>query len=128
MKKQMKIVPCALCLVLSAVAALWTGTAAAKDADYWDPSERMPKDADVDTVNATTRSISNGWYVVEGKITIDGTLALEGDANLILADDAELTVTGGIAGELHNLTVWGRTRHPNRHPRVLEAGELRLKG
>ena len=93
---------CALCgFVLSA----W-----AKDAAYWDPSEKKTKSVQgCGIVRAETESLVEGWYVVDGEgITIGGTLALTGDVNLILADDATLTVSGGIAGEGRNLTVWGQ--------------------
>ena len=54
------------------------------------------------------------WYVVRGTNEI-GSLTVEGSANLILADGAKLTVTGGVneaavavaAG--NSLTIWGQT-------------------
>ena len=102
--------------------SVWCGSAAATDARYWDPLERSAKEVDVDTMSATTRSLGAGWYAVDGDVIIDGTLALEGDANLILADGATLTVTGGIAGEGHDLTVWGEDEDQ------IETGSLIVTG
>lgn len=42
-------------------------------------------------------TLSDGWYVVRGNVTIGGELTLEGaDFHLILCDEAALTVKGGI--------------------------------
>ena len=37
-----------------------------------------------------------GWYVVTGKVTIDGRITVSGNVHLILTDGSELTVNGGI--------------------------------
>ena len=39
---------------------------------------------------------TTGWYVVTGKLTIDGRVTVSGDVHLILTDGSELTVNGGI--------------------------------
>ena len=62
------------------------------------------------------RTIGNGeWYAVKGEVTM-ATLTVDGVANIILVDDAKLTVTGGenhagievTAGNV--LKIWGQSR------------------
>ncbi len=54
-----------------------------------------------------------GWYVVEDPdVKIDGTVTFTGDVRLILCDDAELTVTGGITDDDYlsrTLTIYGQS-------------------
>lgn len=42
------------------------------------------------------------WYIVQGQVTIDSRAAVNGTANLILEDGANLTVNGGICLEAGN--------------------------
>lgn len=46
-------------------------------------------------VTNTTTTLSSGWYIVNGEVTT-GTITCEGYVNLILADGATLTATGGM--------------------------------
>ncbi len=58
-----------------------------------------------------------GWYVVYGNVRITDGLRFSGDAHLILADGATLTVDGGFDGEKNqtsvrsngNLSIYGQT-------------------
>ena len=46
-------------------------------------------------VTADTATFTNGgWYVVNADVSRDGTIAVEGSANLVLVDDETLTITG----------------------------------
>jgi hypothetical protein len=53
-----------------------------------------------------------GTYVVDGKVTINGKITLEGDVNLIIKDDATLTVNKYIDGSgwssNYNLSIYGQ--------------------
>lgn len=79
----------------------------AESVSYFDFEAGTKKSTNGVMVTATTAELGEGWYVASGEVAV-GTLALTGDANLILADSATLTVNGGIAGEGRSLTVWGQ--------------------
>lgn len=51
---------------------------------------------DYTIVTETTNAMSNGWYVVNGEITVSERITVEGVVYLILADGAHLTASGGI--------------------------------
>ena len=60
------------------------------DADGSEASERCV------VVTSSTRTLEGGnWYAVTENTTISGTLTVNGSVNLILADGATLTVSGG---------------------------------
>ena len=51
-----------------------------------------------------------GTYVVEGEVTISGSIALNGNVNLIIKDGAKLTVNNYILGySLYNLSIFGQS-------------------
>lgn len=49
-----------------------------------------------DTWDGTTTSTTGGWYVVNSTVEINTAVTVTGDVHLILADNASLTVNGGI--------------------------------
>ena len=66
--------------------------------------------AEVTTVtNANSGDWSAGTYVVEGQVTFNGTITLNGDVNLIIKDGAKLTVEQ-IVGNSHNLRIYGQAQ------------------
>ena len=75
-------------------------------------------------VTETTSQLTSGWYVV-GRMISRGSIAVNGDVNLILADGCELTATGGVGqagiavGPGHSLTIYGQ---------VNGTGKLTAKG
>ena len=101
----MKIKPLIVGTCVSTACALCSS--AESVVDYFDFEAGTGKSTNGVMVTAATAALGEGWYVAGGEVTV-GTLALTGDANLILADGATLTVNGGIAGEGRNLTVWGQ--------------------
>ena len=50
----------------------------------------------VTVVESSTTAWSDGWYVVNGAVTIGSRATVSGEVHLILADGASLTVNGGI--------------------------------
>ena len=50
----------------------------------------------VTVVDGSTTAWSDGWYVVNRNVTIDSCVTVRGEVHLILADNASLTVDGGI--------------------------------
>lgn len=51
-----------------------------------------------------------GTYVVEDDVTINGSIKLHGEVNLIIKDDVTLTVKGYIKGNSQNLSIYGQTK------------------
>lgn len=49
---------------------------------------------DCTPIDSATTSLSAGWYVVKGTVSISSTVTVTGDVKLILADGCSLTVTG----------------------------------
>ena len=50
----------------------------------------------VTVVDSSTKEWRNGWYVVNGVVTIGSRVTVSGEVHLILADNASLTVNDGI--------------------------------
>lgn len=63
------------------------------------------------TVTSNITSWSDGWYVVDGGVTIDSRVTVTGDVELILKDGANLTVNGGIdvSGTSNSFTVYAQS-------------------
>ena len=68
--------------------------------------------AEVTTVENANADVNwaEGTYVVEGEVTISGSITLNGNVDLIIKDDAKLTVIGRIYGssDKHNLSIYGQ--------------------
>ena len=62
--------------------------------DYIDATGN-PASATCTQITSSTTTLETGWYVVEGPdpVSISSTITVNGDANLILADGAKLTVS-----------------------------------
>ena len=67
-------------------------------------------------ITNSSSTLSAGWYVVTGSDVQTGTLTCNGAVNLILADGAKLTATGGydqagitVSGDGNSLTIYGQT-------------------
>lgn len=56
-------------------------------------------------------TLTNGWYAVEGTVTGDNRIEVQGTVNLILEDGCSFTVNGGIeVNEGNALTIWGQQK------------------
>ena len=64
-------------------------------ADYIDAAGNSANERCV-VVTSSTRTLEGGnWYVVTENTTVSGTITVSGSVNLVLADNATLTVSGG---------------------------------
>ena len=90
--------------------------------DYLDETGvlRSTGSATVTPINSGTATLTSGWYVVEGTVNRSGTITVTGGVHLILADGANLTVTGSltdaginVSGE-NSLTIY-RPSHGGGH-------------
>lgn len=55
--------------------------------------------------------LTTGWYAVEGNVTGDNRIEVQGTVNLILEDGCSFTVNGGIeVNEGNALTIWGQQK------------------
>ena len=62
---------------------------------------------DYEIVKSDTETMSAGWYVVKENITNENRISVSGDVDLLLCDNAELTVSKGISVNSGNsLTIW----------------------
>ena len=56
-------------------------------------------------------TLTTGWYAVEGTVTGDNRIEVQGTVNLILEDGCSFTVNGGIeVNEGNALTIWGQQK------------------
>ena len=90
---------------------------AAVDNTYleWDPDKKQLVATAMPTTYNTVENASKdvtwekGTYVVEGQVTIDGIITLNGDVDLIIKDDATLTANK-IIGEDNKLYIYGQAQ------------------
>ena len=45
---------------------------------------------------SSVETLRTGWYIVEGEVTVNSSIDIQGETNLVLYDNAKLTVTDGI--------------------------------
>ena len=84
-----------LALVLC-VGLLPTAAAAADGIRYIDASGNEASQDDVTEISSETVTWTDGWYVVNGTVTIGQRVTVNGNVHIILADGCNLTVNGGI--------------------------------
>ena len=89
------------------------------DVSYIDPTEpgSQSKTAACTQYNGQD-TLTSGWYVVEGDVFNGSRIFVKGDVNLILKDNAELTVGAGIIVDVNNnvtnsLTIWAQSDGAN---------------
>ena len=83
----------ALCLGLLPVTAL---AATVENITYLDENGTQQTAASATQVTNSDTQWTDGWYVAQSNITIDGTVTISGNVHLILEDGCNLTVNGGI--------------------------------
>lgn len=98
---------------------------AGQTAKYYNPSAGMEMTAyNVTTVKNSTTSWADGWYEVQGSVTMD-TVTVSGNVNLILPHATSLRVTKGgiqIRGG-GSLTIWGTESDYNSDGTLTATGE-----
>ena len=101
--------------LLLAAATAAAMAAHAIDVSYIDPTEpgSQSKTAACTQYNGQD-TLTSGWYVVEGDVFNGSRIFVKGDVNLILKDNAELTVGAGIIVDVNNnvtnsLTIWAQS-------------------
>ncbi|MBO7685194.1 MAG: hypothetical protein J6V72_02350, partial [Kiritimatiellae bacterium] len=95
---------------------------------YLDPTDPVhPEKLCTDfTVITDQTTLTSGWYMVSGAITIDSRIYISGDVNIILMDRAELVANSGITVDVNNnitnhLTIWAQSTNA-------VAGKLTARG
>ena len=104
MKKRLWSILLTACLLMG---LLPTAALAAGNVSYLDEEGKTQTRSATEVTSGST-TWPNGWYVVQGSVTITGGVTISGDVHLILADDFTLTVEGSIQGE-GNLTIYGQS-------------------
>lgn len=67
------------------------------------------KTANATVVDGSSTNWSEGWYVVDGDVTINSRVSTMGNVNLILKDGCKLTVDGGIGLQPDsNISIYGQ--------------------
>lgn len=75
----------------------------------------LDENGDTKTANATvvdgnSTNWSEGWYVVDGDVTINSRVSATGDVHLILKDGCKLTINGGIGLQSDcNFSIYGQS-------------------
>ena len=81
---------------------------------YLDPVNHTTNLCETYTLYTDQTELTSGWYVVSGDITNDTRIAVSGDVNLILKDDASLTANAGVNVDVdgtitNSLTIWAQS-------------------
>jgi len=78
--------------------------------EYWDENGSENTKDGVAVIDSTTTTWSGSWYVVNSNVKMESRVTVNGDVHLILADNVELTVNGGITiTDSNSLTIYGQT-------------------
>ena len=78
---------------------------------YLDPTDpdRPIKVCEVYTLYTGQTELTNGWYMVDGKVNV-GNISVKGDVNLLLMDGAEMSAGAGVnVGSGKSLTIWAQS-------------------
>ena len=82
---------------------------------YLDQDGSMKNCPAAQEVTQAVRTLSDGWYVVQGDVTIPDNITVTGDVRLILADNCKLTVEGSIVVNTGNtFTVYAQSTDINK--------------
>ena len=87
-----------LVLALGLLPAMAQTARAAASVSYIDGSGMEQSCETYTVVTDSTTTWNAGWYVVNSNVAITGRITCSGDVNLILCDNASLTVTDSVSG------------------------------
>ncbi len=102
----------ALALAFAMMAAMVPGVPAGADdgVEYIDVDGEEKTQDGVTPVASETTSWANGWYVVNGTVTVADRITVTGEVYLILADNCTLTASQGISvNEGNSLTIYAQS-------------------
>ena len=86
------------------------GTLEKDPVGYIDENNQQQTCGEYTLVDSSLTAWSSGWYVVEGNVTIGQRVTVSGDVKLILTDNCQLTVNGGIqVSEGHAVTIYAQS-------------------
>ena len=84
--------------------------AAENGVKYLDTRGTEQTASNVTVVDSSTKEWRNGWYVVNGAVTIGDRVTVSGEVHLILADNASLTANRGInVAERNSFSVYAQS-------------------
>ena len=98
--------------------------AAENGVKYLDASGTEQTANNVTVVDSSTKEWRNGWYVVNGAVTIGDRVTVSGEVHLILADGASLTANRGInVAERNSFSVYAQSVGENMGTLTANGGE-----
>ena len=110
MKKSRRILAFVLSMVMCLSLLPANITFAADNVSYVNASGVAQTPVSATDITSSTTTWSNGWYYASGNVTIGSRVTVSGTVNLILADGATLTASGGVAVNSGNtLIIWGQS-------------------
>lgn len=77
--------------------------------EYLDENGTRREANNVNVVDSSTTTWANGWYVVEGDVTISDKITVSGTVYLILADNCKLDAQEGIIASGNSLTIYAQS-------------------
>ena len=98
---------------------------AASGISYIDEHGEEQTADNVTVINSATTTLDDGWYAVNSDITISGRITCSGGVNLILCDNAELTVPNGILVNESDagLTIYSQSKGENKGKLTINSAE-----
>ena len=108
-----------LCMLLSVLPAVSfaadesnTASTAVAAVRYLDAGGAERFTVEYQFLDADTTTISDGWYVVRGSVSIAGILTVKGAVHLILCDRSSLTAAGVQVQSADSLTIYAQSTNP----------------
>ncbi len=86
-----------------------TGNANTKAVFYIDDKGNEAYCNSYSLLTSEKNNLEDGWYVVDGNVTINGGLNVGGNINIILKDGCNLTVNDGITGDEKNISIYAQS-------------------
>ena len=130
MKKRFLGILFSLVMVLGLMPGMSLTAYAKSEVKYLDASGTEQSITNYTVVESDTRSLRQGWYVVNSDVEINETFSISGDANLILCDGAKLTVTSsrdGISATRGSLTIYAQSTSDNMGKLEVTSGSAGIR-
>lgn len=87
------------------------GAENASSVSYLDADGETQECTDYTVIDAENipEALSAGWYVVNGDVSVNGSLPVTGSIHLILTDGCSFKITGSLKGSAHSITIYAQT-------------------